>query len=365
MSNALIIKTIDEYCRLKKRQTYSFNCLNCGILVTTQRRTEKARAEKQKLFLCQNCLTKRVCQDRYGCDYPGQSEISKQHQKTTCLEKYGVENPFQAEACKEKSKQTCLEKYGTEYAAQNVDVKNKQKSTLLENYGVDNVFKSEKIKALSKSTCLERYGVEYYTQTDEYKNRCKQTCLEKYGAEYSLQANDVKQKGKEACIQKYGVPFYAQTDEGKQRYKQTCLERYGVENTGILSSNNRRSRYQIDGISLDSSWELIFYMFNKLKGYQVKRCRKFYMYSYNDTIHYYYPDFEVDGQFYEIKGDQFFKADGTMCNPYDHSLDELFEAKHQCGLLNNVIFIRKIEIQEMKKFCISVIGNSFLKDYKR
>ena len=32
----------------------------------------------------------------------------------------------------------------------------------------------------------------------------------------------------------------------------------------------------------------------------------------------YFPDFEIEGKFYEIKGDQFFNEDGTMCNPFNH-----------------------------------------------
>ena len=40
------------------------------------------------------------------------------------------------------------------------------------------------------------------------------------------------------------------------------------------------------------------------------------------------PDFLVDGHYVEIKGDHFFKKDGTMQNPYDHRQDGLYEAKH-------------------------------------
>ena len=36
-------------------------------------------------------------------------------------------------------------------------------------------------------------------------------------------------------------------------------------------------------------------------------------------MHKYIPDFEIDGMFIEVKGDHFFKLDGTMQNPYDHA----------------------------------------------
>lgn len=55
-------------------------------------------------------------------------------------------------------------------------------------------------------------------------------------------------------------------------------------------------------------------------------------------MHYYFPDFEIDGKLVEIKGDCFFAEDGTACCPFDHSLDERYEAKRQCGLENGVEF---------------------------
>ena len=56
---------------------------------------------------------------------------------------------------------------------------------------------------------------------------------------------------------------------------------------------------------------------------------------------YYQPDFLIDGQLYEVKGDQFFEGD-KMINPYDRNQDGLYEAKHQC-MLNNGVIILKVE----------------------
>ena len=61
-------------------------------------------------------------------------------------------------------------------------------------------------------------------------------------------------------------------------------------------------------------------------------------YYVDGKTHYYFPDFEIDGKLIEIKGDHFFKEDGTMCNPFDRTQDEKYEAKHQCGLQHNVEF---------------------------
>ena len=48
------------------------------------------------------------------------------------------------------------------------------------------------------------------------------------------------------------------------------------------------------------------------------------------------PDFKVDNKYIELKGDQFLKSDGTWQCPFDHSLDAIYEAKHQCLIKNNV-----------------------------
>lgn len=56
----------------------------------------------------------------------------------------------------------------------------------------------------------------------------------------------------------------------------------------------------------------------------------------DSSLHKYFPDFEIDDELYEIKGKQFLAEDGRWQNPYDHSQDDLYEAKHQCALKNNV-----------------------------
>ena len=40
------------------------------------------------------------------------------------------------------------------------------------------------------------------------------------------------------------------------------------------------------------------------------------------------PDFKLNDKFVEPKGAHFFKEDGTMQNPFDHTQDAHYEAKH-------------------------------------
>ena len=54
-----------------------------------------------------------------------------------------------------------------------------------------------------------------------------------------------------------------------------------------------------------------------------------------------------------------------MCNPYDHSLDELYEAKHQCMLANNVKIIRVSEMKDILDYIYSKYGKNYLKQFRR
>ena len=136
-----------------------------------------------------------------------------------------------------------------------------------------------------------------------------------------------------------------------------------IKNYGNANRSHQQ-RYCYDSINFDSSWELAFYIYHKSLNHSIKHEPIELRYVYNDVEHSYYPDFEVDGKLYEIKGDQFFKDDGTMQNPFDHKTDALFEAKHQCGLQNGVIFLRNNEIQPYLKYVYDTFGNGFLEKFK-
>lgn len=87
-------------------------------------------------------------------------------------------------------------------------------------------------------------------------------------------------------------------------------------------------------------------------------------YEYEGKKHKYFPDFKYKGQFIEIKGNQFFKEDGTMQNPFDSTLNNLFEAKHQCGLKNNVQFWTFKEVFLYLKYIEEKYGKEYLEKFK-
>lgn len=97
------------------------------------------------------------------------------------------------------------------------------------------------------------------------------------------------------------------------------------------------------------------FLFTKLKGYR-KHCSFEFQpniklkYVYDNIVHYYQPDFLINNKLYEVKGEQFFDGDKMIC-PYNRNnyLDGIAEAKHQCMLKNNVIILRKNDIEKIKE----------------
>ena len=86
---------------------------------------------------------------------------------------------------------------------------------------------------------------------------------------------------------------------------------------------------------------------------------------FNNEEHQYWPDFLVDGQLFELKGDQFLKEDGTWQNPYDHSLDALYEAKHQCAITNNVKILYYKDYKKYLDYIKQKYGKDYLRQFKQ
>ena len=202
-----------------------------------------------------------------------------------------------------------------------------------------------------KNTCQERYGVNHYSQTDEFKKKMKQTCLERYNVENYTQTKEYLEKSKNTSKNKYGVENYSQTDECKEKMRNTCKERYGYEYYAQSPEFQKyhKKRVEYDGLTFDSSWEVIVYQYCKKYNKEFEYQPNIQLeYEYDNKKHYYQPDFLIDGQLYEVKGDQFFEGD-KMINPYNRGQDELIESKYQCIIKNNVIILRGDDIKRIKE----------------
>ena len=253
--------------------------------------------------------------------------------RETSLAKYGTDWPAKAEEVKEKIEATCLDRFGCISPLGNKDVQLKAKQTFLENYGVEYAGQSAALRERAKQTCLEKYGVENPFQAEEIKQRIIQTNNERYGVDYAIMRKDFIDRARTTRADRYDNGWY---DSAKLR--QTCEEKYGVSWYSQTEAFHKygRKKYYFKNESFDSFPELAVWVYHLDHNIPIKRHPIKLQYIADGKRHYYFPDFEIDGQLVEIKGDQFFNEDGTMCNPFDHTQDDLYKSKHRCMLQHKV-----------------------------
>ena len=391
--NQIFIKSLEDYELIKNNTEYTYFCSNCGKQCKAKKRNSKV---SQRLFLCMSCLTKKTNLEKYGVENTFQlqkviemtknRDWTERNEKTkqTWLEKYGVDSPMKLESSVEKLKETfhnktdeqkklivdkrkktMTERYGVDSPMKSQYFKEKVAKTSQKKYGCKEPFGSKEVRDKIKETCIKKYGVDNICKDKNFREKVKNTMVEKYGVESNLMLKEFQVKCRKTLKENYNVDYPFQSEEIMNKMKQTCLSKYGVEyycQTADFSVNHRKI-YYFDNVKFDSFWELVFYLFHKSNGSKIERSLKKFEYVYNGKTHYYFPDFEVDEKLYEIKGDQFFDENGKMINPYDRSQDGLFEAKHQCGLRNGVVFIRQKEIDEMGQtlICINNDKNFLIK----
>lgn len=80
----------------------------------------------------------------------------------------------------------------------------------------------------------------------------------------------------------------------------------GCLNKESFPERNYKKVYTFEDSNFDSSWELMFYIWAKDNDLNIVRSTKRFEFEFNGIKHNYYPDFEIDGQLIEIKGDLFF-----------------------------------------------------------
>ena len=221
--------------------------------------------------------------------------------KRTMVEHHGVDNPMKSKAIRDKAMMTNIERLGVNWPMQSLDVLEKSHNTVLERHGVDNI-----------------------SQLQETKNKVRES-LKKYDID------KIREKARRTCKERHGYDYYTQSPE----YHKTAHRKY--------------ANPKYPDMSFGSSWEFKVYDFLTERNVSFEyQPNILFKYEYLGTTHTYHPDFLINGKLYEIKGEQFFKEDGTMQNPYDSSQDARYEAKHQCMIANNVIILRKKDIDNLE-----------------
>ena len=165
------------------------------------------------------------------------------------------------------------------------------------------------------NTCLAHFGVDHNWKYQECRQRCVETTRKTFGTANGFQMPNAKL----TLLAKYGVDHFSKSVEFAHR---------------------RKKKYVCDGIGFDSKDEIMFYAFARLNAIDIEHHPdiRFNYVARHDT-HIYEPDFRAGSTLYEVKGAQFFRdKDVTkeMINPYDRTMDDIYEAKHQCMLSNGV-----------------------------
>ena len=257
--------------------------------------------------------------------YHSPMEDPKHHQKMIALSRLPENQQKRIESCKNNNGQ------GTGFQINGV--KEKAEITILSKYNVDNVLKLYETHQKSKETKRKLYNDENYNN----KEKAKITKYKLYGDE----KYNNREKAKTTYFNKTGYYSPLTNPEVKSKQKQ---------------------KYIYNEICFDSSWELAYYIWlndNNIKfKYQPNTPFKYYV---NDIEKLYFPDFLINQQYYELKGNQFFNENNQLINPFNNTLDM---EKYQCMLDNNVIILRYDDIKPILNYIKEKYGKDYLKQFK-
>ena len=330
-------KLADKVYKLSTKCYWIFNnftdfpiCSTCGKNTGFKNKNVKVHEGYHK-FCCNRCTQK--------------DEEVNEHKKAGCMKSLGVEHPLQSKLCMEKYHKTCLKKLGVDHNFKSDTCKEKRKKTWNKNFGYDNPMKSPVVKQRHAKNFKKKYGVNNPSQLESVKRKKQKTTFKNYGVNNPMQSDILKLANENTCYAKYGVRHYVQSIDFIQK---------------------AHKKYIYDEKNFASAPELAFYIWlkdnNKSFTYQPIVDLS---YEFEGKMHKYFPDFVVDGQLIELKGDQFLKEDNTWQNPYDHSKDSFYEAKHQCAIANNVIILYHKDYQKYLDYVKEKYGATFLKQFKK
>lgn len=273
-----------------------------------------------------------------------------------CSKSCGTANP----KTKEKHEQTCLllhndKKFSNRAQAiktfheNHPNIKQK-KETIPWSEKTDQ--EKQKIVKKRKQTIKDKHGDENWVNMEaQYE-----TNLRIYGTKYSCCSKNNLEKSEKTILNKFGSKenYY---QNNLKKAEETNLKKYGFKHPAQSPDIDCSShRIQYDGYNFDSNWEYLYYKYLKENNIEFTyKPNISFEFVYEDKIHYYKPDFVVNGIITEVKGDHFFK-EGKMICPWKHKNDTpeqiewrngLFEAKHQCMIKNGVTILKYQELHDI------------------
>lgn len=251
------------------------------------------------------------------------NEETKNKTKKSCQKKFGVDWPMQSEILKKKCIETCLKNYGVVNPSCIEKVKLQKIETTTTNFGPENRFNHKKAAETCRAWSEERKFLKVEREKNTFKNNL--------GVEWPMQCYEVFCK---------------------------C-----------------RALYFFDGLHFKSSWELAKYIFHRdhHDDFEYQPNIQFEYFDSFGNKHIYHPDFIVDGEIQEIKGDMFFDRFRNFVCPFknkNESLDQfeirckLYESKYHCMVENNVKIFTYNDVKCYLDYVSKTYGSNFLKSLK-
>lgn len=285
-------------------------------------------------------------------------DVRKQALETS-IARFGKDNiNNRKQAC-----QTMLDNYGVSCYFYANDFSEKSLSTIHLKYGndIDNVFQAKEIKQQIEQTKDLKYNDPHYTNIEKQKETVINFSDEK--------KEDIKQKHIIFNQKNFGVDYTFQRDDVKIQIRQTNQKNYNADYPMQNPEFRRKTqkKYTFDNLTFSSKPEIAFYIWLRDNNIDFEYEPNIqFSYIVDGKTRYYHPDFllKTSNQLVEIKGDQFFKEDGTMKNPFDQNQDIVYEAKHQCMLQHNVKILRSNEYSQYLEYVQKKYSKQFLDQLK-
>lgn len=167
----------------------------------------------------------------------------------------------------------------------------------------DKAFNTGKYKKFCSLKCANSR-----THSEETKNKISGSVSKFMSKNVLLKVSYCENCGKEIN------PYYF-TQKGQRRKNHYCCDNCRKKDVSKKISNSyitTNRNYSIGGtyakhgwykgFYCDSSWELAFVIYHLEHNIDIKRCKLRLIYTYKEKEHLYFPDFEINGKVYEIKG---------------------------------------------------------------
>ncbi len=116
------------------------------------------------------------------------------------------------------------------------------------------------------------------------------------------------------------------SEEAEQARKAKISKSLTGVGGGKRHGSGRGKKGWYKGFFCDSTYELVYIIYNLDHNITFKRCDRVYLYEYKNTIHKYYPDFELaDGSLVETKGYHTEVVDIKAASVTDRPIKVLYE----------------------------------------